>query len=482
MKDRWIYAAVFLFYRFMSKENQIAYSILGVLSIIFYWVAFSQNGLGKSGDSVQHFIMSRHSWNYSQYFFDHWGKPFFTLISSPFSQFGFTGIKFFNVTLALLSTFVTYKSASKLKIEHSYLVIITTLLSTYFLFKMFSGLTEYLSAFMLISSVYLVLNKRQDVAALIVSFLPFVRSEGLVIILVFLFYFMVKANFRSALFLSVGHIVYSVVGYFWYGDILWVFTKIPYATLSTIYGEGTWSHYFHRYMYIAGIPIYILIIAGILQFVFRLFKARFNLKVLFSEHTLLIYGVFAAFFMAHVIFWALSIFNSMGLVRVFITVTPLTGIIALEGLNFFTGLIKKEMVRRSVFYLYTVYMVIFPLTSNHAAPDIPEDFRLESKYVQLRKYLENRRGELAGHKVFASDPHVYLFLDRRVEDMIGSFPVEYYKDPEILKKGDYVIWDHWYTPVQENIELKDPRSSKRLQLINTLEEDDSVLFAIFVAL
>lgn len=466
----------------MNKEDKIAYYILGILAVIFYWVAFSQNGLGKSGDSVQHFIMSRHSWNYSLYFFDHWGKPFFTLVSSPFSQFGFSGIKFFNVTLGVLSAFMTYKSARKLEIEHSFLVVLTTLLSTYFLFKMFSGLTEYLSAFMLISSVYLVLGKRQNAAAIIVSFLPFVRSEGLVIILVFLFYFLVKSSYRSAFLLAVGHIIYSIVGYFWYEDILWVFTKIPYATLSTIYGEGTWSHYFHRYMYIAGIPIYILIIAGILQFFYKLFRERFRWHFLTSEKTLLIYGLFAAFFMAHVIFWAMSIFNSMGLVRVFITVTPLTAIIALEGLNFFTRLIKNVVVRTTVLYLYVAYMVVFPFTSNHAAPDIPNDFQLESKYVILKKYLQNSSDDMENHKVLASDPHIYFFLDRRVEDMIGSFPVEYYNDPETMDKGDFVIWDSWYTPVQENILLDDLRSSKSLKLVKTLEEDGKVVFAIFVAL
>jgi len=63
---------------------------------------------GDEGDSIQHYLISRYSWVHPYLFFDHWGKPIFTILSSPFSQFGFKGIQIFNLLNLVGTQFALY--------------------------------------------------------------------------------------------------------------------------------------------------------------------------------------------------------------------------------------------------------------------------------------------------------------------------------------------------------------------------------------
>ena len=65
--------------------------VVGLLVIYFF------KGTGDHGDSVQHFLFARDAWKEPMHLMDHWAKPLWTLIASPFCQFGFDGVKVFNL-------------------------------------------------------------------------------------------------------------------------------------------------------------------------------------------------------------------------------------------------------------------------------------------------------------------------------------------------------------------------------------------------
>src|SRR5690606_20495102 len=142
---------------------------------------------------------------------------------------------------------------------------------------LFSGLTEPLFAFVLIITTYLFINKRWIFGALLLSFLPFVRSEGLIFIGVFAFYLMLKKHWKYIPLLGVGHVFYAITGYFIYHDFLWIFNRIPYAKLSSTYGSGRLIHFVDQLYYVVGLPIYLLLCLGIFVIVFNAIKKKTNL-------------------------------------------------------------------------------------------------------------------------------------------------------------------------------------------------------------
>ncbi|MFH1849548.1 MAG: hypothetical protein ABH879_05155 [archaeon] len=106
----------------MKTVKKKAYKPIIVFSSIFIlWLilGFSSNEIygGPIDDEYTHYFYARYSWDESWYLFDFWGRPGYTIIASPFAQFGFVGIRLLNSILALLTAILTYRIAVRLKIK-----------------------------------------------------------------------------------------------------------------------------------------------------------------------------------------------------------------------------------------------------------------------------------------------------------------------------------------------------------------------------
>ena len=82
------------------KNNQIfvllfIYVIIATLTIIFF------DGTGDSGDSIHHYQFAKLAPLHPELFFNHWAKPLYVLLASPFAQFTFIGVKIFNSIVSL---------------------------------------------------------------------------------------------------------------------------------------------------------------------------------------------------------------------------------------------------------------------------------------------------------------------------------------------------------------------------------------------
>ena len=64
--------------------------------VILSLINVQTNGTGDSGDSIKHFLYSKYAFDYPAFFFHHWAKPVFVLLSAPFAWFGFKGMIVFN--------------------------------------------------------------------------------------------------------------------------------------------------------------------------------------------------------------------------------------------------------------------------------------------------------------------------------------------------------------------------------------------------
>lgn len=425
----------------------ICFSSISVLILCFF------NGTGGNGDSIQHYLIARFAPQHPELYFNHWGKPVFTLLASPFAQFGFVGIKIFNALVSLGSLLLTCRVAKQLKLTTSFVAPVILVTSSLFLVLTYSGLTELLFALFLIGSVSLLLEKRLVLGVILISFLPFIRSEGLIILPVIAIYLLSIRQWRFFPLLLVGHVAYSIAGYFVYDDILWVITKIPYATLEGKYGgSNNLFHFIEQLQYVVGLPVYILFWLGILNSTLQLVTKKLTFNWL-----LLILGVTVTFIVAHSLFWYLGIFNSMGLKRVLVGVAPLIAIIALHGFNLLIVLSDKYISVRFplVKLILIISLLVFPFVNNHSSIYWKRDLNLHPKQTEAKAIVNHlKTNNIAYNRIIYADP--YLAIPLNIDPFDENKRLNLTKlGLSLAKPRDVIIWDKWFSEFENNVTPND---------------------------
>lgn len=464
-----------------SKPALIVLSGIVCYFVALVTIALQTKGTCDSGDSIIHFLFSRYAFLHPENFLDHWAKPLFVLLSAPFAQFGFAGMKIFNCSIAALTAWYCYRAAMAANFKNAWFAPVLLCFAPGYLVHIFSGLTEPLFGLLLIVGIYLILSQRLPAALCIVSFLPFVRSEGLIIICVFALYLIVAKQFKFVPWLLLGHLVYSIVGCFYYKDILWVFSKIPYAGSSGKYGSGGLLHFVVQLNYIIGIPLYILVISGLLKKLKELLSSNSIYHYTATAEALLIYGVFVAFLGAHSLFWYFGIFESMGLKRVLIAVVPVAVLVALHGYNFIIALFKSKVVNTIVAIAFAAWVIVFPFVPNPASVNWQRDFSLSAEQAlaeEVTAYLkENFPEDLP---VYYAHPYLHITLNK------DPFDEKFKKLNDLFDKQRpldcLVVWDSWFSKTENGITLERLQADPDLVHLKTFETNDkgkAVQFIVF---
>lgn len=431
----------------MLQRNGI-FLILFVYLLAAAFIIYHFHGTGDSGDSPMHYLFAKYAPQHPELYFNHWAKPFFVLVASPFAQFGFVGIKVFNALVVALTALLTYRCAELLLIKNNLLVVLILLFSPLYFILTFSALTEPLFALFIAAGLYAVLKHKLLTGAIIISLLPFIRSEGLIILGVFGFYFIVKKQWKALPYLALGHLFYAIAGYAVYKDLLWIFKKIPYAQLSSIYGEGELTHFVEQLYYVVGFPIYILFWLGSIAIAYKFVRRAVSFKVF-----ILVFLGFFAFFAAHTLFWYLGIFNSMGLKRVLIGVMPLLAIIAMIGFNFLTEEILRlnTVVKKLLQVTIVLGIIVFPFTQNHAAIHWKTDLSLTQDQEMAHKIAHFVDEELGKEHRFIF-AHPYLNMALGINPFDKTQKLELQLDVfDKIKQGDIIIWDSWFSVLERGI-------------------------------
>lgn len=449
----------------------IFYSIVATSTIIYF------DGTGDAGDSIHHFLHAKYAFHHPVLFFDHWAKPIFVLLSIPFAQLGFTGMKVFNVLNVILTLILTDRVASKLKIKNSVIAPVILIFTPLYFILTFSGLTEPLFALLLILSIDKVLSKNHLAALAIVSFLPFVRSEGLIILGVFALYYIVKHQWKLLPLLAIGHVFYSITGYFAHGDFLWVFNKIPYAKMSSTYGSGELFHFAEQLYYVIGPPIYVLFGIGLIRILFNTLKSKTK-----PELGILITLGFFGFFIAHSLFWYLGIFNSMGLKRVMISVVPFIAIIGLMGYNSMREICNKVRFGILIPYAFILYTIVFPFTSNPAAINWKKDLSLSEDQILAKSTTDYiLQNQLNQNKLIYSHPYLSFLLNVDHFDKIKREELSIQSIAN-MKNGDCIIWENWFSVTESGInkaQLDKDNSLIQLYENDGIEKGRNIFYVVY---
>lgn len=388
-----------------------------------------------------HFLMAQFAPEHPELFFDHWGKPMNTLFAALPAQAGFKAVQFLNGIYALAAALLTMRVAELAGFKGYVFVPIFFITSSNFLPLTLSGLTEPLFALGVASVLFFYQKKNWHALAVTVSFLPFVRSEGLIILGVVGFFLLVNKQYKSIGLLATGHVVFALGGWLFGKAILWVIADTPYAHLESDYGQGSVFHFFTQMPYMIGLPNTIFLVGGILA----LFWFRWTHVYAFA------FFLFLAFFVAHTAFWSLGIFCSAGLTRVFLGVFPcivllicalfhtvmkyhfnrglqLTGVAALAGLVMFFTESPTRLKRK--------------------------DLQLTSDQVLMIEAVEFAKQEFPDSRLLYNAPYVAVTSKTDYFDPNESLRLSEYH-MQWVEPGDIAIWDNYATRIDYHFSLED---------------------------
>lgn len=424
------------------------------------------------GDGIAHFFISQASWFDSNLFLHHWGKPFFTLLSSPFSQFGFNGLVVFNILAFSLTVLLGYRILEQKGISVWIQVLFPLILLTAHdvANTTLGGLTEPLFNLALIFSLFLLLNKRFLWFAVVVSFMPFMRSEGQLPVLLAIVLLLYNRSFKSLPFLFTGFVLYAIAGIFVYGDLWWYFTESPYSMNNAIYGKGSWSHYLLSYKNYLGNPgLYILLLGLPAMLVFLIKKKWDELQL---EWGFFAYGVFIGVLFSHSYFYATGTNGAYGLTRLATQGMPIFLLLNLYYIGKFN--ISKHKVSLSVFGLFAVIMIISLITNKHY-PKMAKP--LDEQVIKATAYLKTKNYQ--NRTVFFYSP--LLAFSLRENNYLPGSSLKFFAFTDLdenleklFKPGDLIVRDSHFGPLEMNLPLSTIDQHPELVLIKEFQSAEQL--------
>ncbi|MEN8927247.1 MAG: hypothetical protein ABF242_07395 [Flavobacteriales bacterium] len=315
-------------------DNYLAFLFLGISAILLFSVSIFSSAHYEGSESIYHYFHSAAILDHPEVALNHWGKPLFIALSAPFTYFGEKGVMIFNSLVMLLSAFFAFKVGRKLHFKFSFPIVIFVLFSpVYYKFAQ-SCLTEPLFGLVAILSAYLFLIEKYLWSTVLISFIIYSRSEGMLFLPIYAFALIIRKQFKVLPFLLFGFLFYSFVGLFIGKGFLWYYYDYPYKAVVENYGKGPFWHWFTNQKDITGTPFSIYIS---ISFAVLVVSALVRYKHIFQNQNLVLYSLIVApasiYIFGHSYLWYKGLSASIGLYRIVGGVIPLLAIIAMFGID-----------------------------------------------------------------------------------------------------------------------------------------------------
>ena len=458
-------------FRIEKYEKYLVPATLLILVISYSILAIISEGTHGEADDIGHYRRSRYAFQFPKFFLYHWGKPLFTALTSPFAQFGFIGIRIFNVLAGTFAAYNTYRTALLLKFKFPVLAIFLVISSPLYTVLMLSGMTEILGSVVLILSIFLFFKKKYIWSALVLSFMPFVRSEAMVIIPLFFVALVWLKQWKAIPFLAFGFVFYSIVGGFHYDDFLWVINEMPYkGNAKGIYGSGELFHYVIASKFIFGMALAILMVTGgVLWILDPLIRSGREKKEWLLE-MLVAYLPFLVYLAAHSYVWWKGAGNSVGLIRVIVAVVPSAALLGMFAYSRIAEMIPvQKWIKQVVTAIFCIYLVTIP----HQIYQIPVPLMGEQRIVKdaCDWWMESDYSE---NRFFYYNPFFTHFMRiNPYDDALSHQFVHNTANPETrIEEGEVVIWDAHFSPNEGRLPLGNLMNNQGYKLIHLTREKE----------
>lgn len=463
----------------MKLSNKyIAPVVLLITAIMLIVLQRLSTGISGETDSVTHYQMARYAFKHPEYFLNHWGKPLFTILSSPLAQFGYSGAVAFNLISGLFSSWLAYLIAKRMDIRHAWVAIIFTLFTPLYLFIMFSSLTEILFSLVLILAIYLFISKRFIWSAVVISLIPFARTEGMMFIILFVPALIWMKQYKSLPFLFTGFIVFSLAGWPFYHDLLWFFTKMPYGSSgSELYGSGSFWYYFSRLDGILNYPLLLLSITGLIFILWNLKKGLKDFHdIKYATLYFLIIPSIFGFILAQSFMWWQGIMGVLSSTRFIACVLPLCAIIALIG---FEWVMEKVKVFKTIHLLSGILILMLVIYQPFRQGMLPT--KTAKNFVvmeELATWLRN--SPYSNRRAIYTDPMFPHYMNIDPFDQQKCFKIYNYQNTDpasLLKPGELLIWDAQFAGFEGRLPFDTLIKNKNLELLKVFlpKEDFTII-------
>jgi hypothetical protein len=416
------------------SEKRLMYLLVGAILAVNLTFLVLSPGFSGGSFSATHYLYARWAFTNPENFLNSWANPFFTLIAAPFALLGFKSLQLLNVILGILAGYFAYRVAKELNMKSPLLALVICSFTPIFMMSFYGGTTEIMFAFVAILSTFLLLKNRFLEGAILLSVLPLIRLDGLILLPVYAVYMI---RWRKAKFLPLmltGLLVYSSVGaivgkgFFWLFDGVTVWSK-------HIYGSGSLSQFIVRSPGYFGIPNEIFFVTGLVAGFWLYFRERKE----YSKEFVLVVLPFVVYFLAHSFAWWQGIGNSQGLSRYMAAIVPFMAVMATRGLYLFAKMFfiifKSEAVRIGALILGFASIIHIPFAiQNYPVSLSSADWALSdaAEYIKVNG--------LDTKKIYYTDPSIFYFLNKNPK-CNSCIEVKNAEQLKLMHNSDLLLFD-----------------------------------------
>ena len=334
-----------------NRNSSAAAVAMVFVALVNIYIAFTTPVPNGGQDSWNHYLYARWAFRHPELMLDQWGKPFFTILAMPFAQLGMGAVLLLNHLSVLATAWLSYLTARKLGLKNPWMVIFLFSWQPIVLANVHSALTEPSNALVLVWICYLFAGNRWATATVVASFLPVVRSEGFVLLAAIMLFLALRNRWKYMPLALVGVFTYAIAGAILSGKWDWVISQNPYVRQEIDggfdAGHGNFWHYAMHQKEIMGIIVSVLCLISlglVLSYIAKRLKNKTPAQ--HSQMALwLWWPLFGFFFLAHSILWWKGAMGSHGLLRVFVTVSPIMALLSMYSLDMLMRLEIRQLNR-----------------------------------------------------------------------------------------------------------------------------------------
>ena len=432
---------------------------------------YASTGIYDLNDGLAHFVIAKYASAHPHLFLDHWGKPLFTILVSPFTQLGIKGVLLFNTLVFIASARFLVLLGKQLELPQMWAAPIFLALAPAYYQVMMGGLTEVLFAGIVVAGLYYFSKEKYVLAALLITWLPFARSEAYFVVPFFALAFVAKRQWLPLVLLGVGPFVMSILGWFVFDDFFWMISNNPYTGAKDIYGSGEPWFFLEKFGQIPGEFIRNSAVVGLFLFIGLGFFKRNHAQL----PTLLIAAACGVSILAaHSIFWWKGLYGSMGLLRVLATIIPLCILFAFYAFSWVSRFVNSKWL--IPFLLYGFYITYGNTAYLHPFAKGPEK---EERQIQLLADWYNHSTFKDTKNVWYMQPAIgyYLEIDNFSEnDSRQLWYLNHVLPSNSIRNGGLIIWDAARGPSEGKTSKEMLLADRHLKLVKSIiSEADTTL-------
>ena len=330
-------------------------------------------GLLSSGtwddDCPTRYYFVRNAFNNPTMFISTYVRPLFALLYVLPLQLGKEAVIFETALIAVATCYFMYRSVHLMGYLNSYLIIPLIAFQAFYFPISFNALSEPLAALILAAGLYLYLERKYLLYAIVGGLLPLARLELAPLLFFWALILFKEKRYSFIIILPIPVLIWNFIRMLMQGDIIWLYHRI-FAGQENRYGRGSFWQYFHRYIFFTGPAIFYFFLTGLME---RLYKRKFDFALIQLAVGFFIYVLFS---------WKLSAGQAAGFMRNLYPLSPFAALIALEGFNiqFAFCTTRKRLIRQLVYISIIVVLTLLFLSRKLVIHHIVTD---ESQYVNI---------------------------------------------------------------------------------------------------